>query len=192
MSTKRGPSIAIRDVAPGKEQRRCRQCDACCTVLAVEEVAKPEFERCDYQGQSKPGCAIYEERPESCRIWSCAWLQGFGTGNDRPDKLGLILDAVETVGGPTVQAREVWHGAFHLPRVQVTIRGFAERVPVVLMYRDGGRKLIGPPGLVRMMVDAANDGTAAAGGGFVPNCEHGIIRSQCRPCMQADLDGGAA
>jgi len=180
----------LRDMPPGAEERRCRQCDACCSVVAVEEIAKPEQERCQHQGQhGKPGCAIYDERPESCRAWSCGWLQGFGNANDRPDKLGVIFDAVITVGGPTLQARAVWQGAFQQPRAQVAIRGFARKMPVVLMYRDGGRKLIGPVDVVRMMKQAALDGSAEAGGGFTRPCDHGLWRSQCRPCMEADIKG---
>ena len=178
----------LRDIAPGEETRRCAQCDACCVAVAVEEIAKPEQERCDHQTSTgKPGCAIYDERPLSCRVWSCAWLQGFGTSNDRPDKLGLIFDAIETIGGPTIQAREVWAGAFYGNRAAGHLMRFSERMPVVLMRRDGGRGLIGPPEVVRRMWDAVRDGTAEAGGGFVPNCQHNLTRSQCRPCMEADV-----
>ena len=192
MSTKHGPNIAVRDVAPGEEQRRCRQCDACCDVLAVGELAKPENARCDYQGQQKPGCAIYDERPESCRAWSCGWLQGLGKAKDRPDRLGVIFDACMTVGGETIQAREVWEGAFSGPRAHALIDGFQRQFPVVLMYRaTGNRKLIGPPHKVRLMRDAAMNGTAAKHGGFVEHCKHGVIQTQCRPCMEADLNGGA-
>jgi hypothetical protein len=172
--------------------RRCRQCDACCEVVAVAEIAKPEQARCPHQGQDgKPGCAIYEERPESCRTWSCGWLRGYGKEKDRPDKLGVIFDAVETVGGPTIQVREVWMGSFQQPRAMISINGFAKKMPVVLMFRNGTRKLIGPQSIVRKMLAAAEDGTAEKGGGFVPNCDHGMIRSQCRPCMESDIQGGA-
>jgi len=41
------------------------------------------------------------------------------------------------------------------------------------------------------MEEAALDGTAEASGGFVPPCEHGLLRSQCRPCMTRDIEGGA-
>jgi len=172
----------------GDMDRRCRDCDACCVVVAVEEIAKPEQERCPHQGKhGKPGCAIYDERPTSCREWRCGWLEGFGTSKDRPDKGGIILDSTLTIGGPTVQAREVWAGAFHMPRARIAIEGFARQVAVVLMYRDGGRKLIGPPHIVARMIQAAHDGTAAAGGGFVPNCKHDKTLSQCRPCMEQGL-----
>jgi hypothetical protein len=168
--------------------RRCRQCDACCEVVAVEELAKPEQEKCRHQGRGgKPGCSIYEERPRACRAWACGWLLGYGVERDRPDKLGVIFDACETVGGLTIQARAVWSGAFRQPRAQSAIRAFAARLPVVLMYRNGERKLIGPPHVVRKMRAAVEDGTAEAGGGFVPDCEHGKPRSQCRPCMEREL-----
>ena len=70
--------------------RECNSCTACCHVLNVKELDKPI--RVDCPHQCKNGCRIYEERPESCRIFMCVWARGFGNRKERPDKLGLFVE----------------------------------------------------------------------------------------------------
>ena len=50
----------------------------------------PEFTRCFNQCAS--GCAAYETRPDDCRNYSCAWLNGWGEEDERPDKLAELQD----------------------------------------------------------------------------------------------------
>src|SRR5665213_2690643 len=75
--------------------RECGECTACCTVIAVHELQKANNQACCHLGD---GCRIYPTRPDSCREWSCLWLNGGLPGDDlrRPDRLGLVfsLDAV--------------------------------------------------------------------------------------------------
>jgi hypothetical protein len=41
------------------------------------------------------GCAIYANRPPTCKEWECEWLIGRLTEGDRPDKLGAIFDLAD-------------------------------------------------------------------------------------------------
>lgn len=97
--------------------RECGDCRACCTVLGVHDLAKEPHTKCEHACAS--GCAIYQERPESCRTYSCGWLGGSVDGGRsmRPDRLGVILDRPANLGG-TIVAREVWRGAFARRRVK--------------------------------------------------------------------------
>lgn len=117
-------------------ERACGDCAACCMVLGVRELDKPACQRCDHQVAK--GCGVYAERPSSCRVYRCAWLDGLGERRDRPDRLGVVLDQaapsleiqerakageVEAVvsveaARSTLHVREVRPGAFNSQRVK--------------------------------------------------------------------------
>jgi hypothetical protein len=121
--------------------RSCGACQACCTVVGVEELRKPHWTRCVHQCHS--GCAIYEERPRSCRGYSCLWAAGLLDGDEsrRPDRLGIILD-LRTAGNSAsdsirpgdrvvIQAWEIWPGAFAQPDAASLLNRIAEKCLVV-------------------------------------------------------------
>ncbi|HEY2586520.1 MAG TPA: hypothetical protein VGI81_12215 [Tepidisphaeraceae bacterium] len=58
-------------------------------AVAVAELEKPYFAKCRYQ--TGTGCSIYPDRPQGCRQYTCAWLQGMLADDMRPDKSGFIL-----------------------------------------------------------------------------------------------------
>lgn len=72
----------------------CGSCNACCTVLGVEEIAKRPGTRCSHLCDR--GCGVYESRPASCREFECVWLQ-MASGPTplpkrlRPDRSGVLL-----------------------------------------------------------------------------------------------------
>ena len=70
--------------------RKCGTCTLCCTALAVPELGKKNGERCVHL--TPQGCGIYEDRPPSCQVFECAWLQGAGSGlHTRPDYTGGVM-----------------------------------------------------------------------------------------------------
>lgn len=72
--------------------RSCGACALCCTVLRVDELAKPARVACDKLQTEPAGCSIYETRPRICRSYKCAWLLGSFGDDDRPDHLGAVMD----------------------------------------------------------------------------------------------------
>lgn len=72
--------------------RSCGECQMCCEVLTIEQLQKPRNTVCRHQCEA--GCAIYESRPEPCARYHCAWLDGFGLDEDRPDKSGLFFETL--------------------------------------------------------------------------------------------------
>lgn len=72
-------------------QRECGDCTVCCTILGVNEIGKLPQETCEHVCADK--CAIYENRPHSCREFECLWLSGAIPGDERrrPDNLGLMF-----------------------------------------------------------------------------------------------------
>ncbi len=76
------------------ELRTCGRCTACCTALGIIEIQKQERVPCAHLKRGKPGCGLHGTpgRPTSCTTWRCAWRDGAGQPEDRPDRSGYILD----------------------------------------------------------------------------------------------------
>jgi hypothetical protein len=90
-------------------ERSCGDCTACCRILAVESLGKPYG--CDCRHQTATGCGIYRRRPDDCRRFSCLWLAGMGSHHDRPDRSGLLWQAISDKGLAYVEIYETRAGA---------------------------------------------------------------------------------
>ena len=110
--------------------RSCGTCSHCCTVLRVDELAKPAGIDCVHQ-RGERGCGIHASRPEICRRYACLWLQGGLEDDERPDATGGIVD-LEAVG-PDVRLgiREIERGAFdRSPALQAIAERYRSEMPV--------------------------------------------------------------
>jgi uncharacterized protein len=84
----------------------CGDCRLCCRILEVKEIGKPFLKWCAH-AVAGVGCAIYHDRPESCRAFECTWLtsqRGQGPNGEawermppelRPDRCGVIFAPVD-------------------------------------------------------------------------------------------------
>lgn len=106
------PLIAQHDKM--SEGRECGECQACCNLVAVEQLRKPYGVNCEHQCSA--GCGIYQNRPGVCRVFACGWkLRPDMPPELRPEKCGLMLAVEESI---TVANRldfyvyEVRSGAF--------------------------------------------------------------------------------
>ncbi len=106
------PLTAAGDVEQPTAPRSCGGCSACCSTVGVRALEKGPHERCTHQGPG--GCEIHAERPDECRTYRCAWLEGQWGEAERPDRLGVIFDA----GDGAARAREVFRGAFDRKRAK--------------------------------------------------------------------------
>lgn len=70
--------------------RACGECTACCYSKGVIELDKAGGVDCVHT--TKTGCGIYESRPESCKLYTCFWLEGYLEDSERPDKAGFTFD----------------------------------------------------------------------------------------------------
>lgn len=154
-------------------ERACGDCQACCVVLGVrgelrsEEFVKQPHHTCPHQARSRGGgCAVYDERPGTCRSYRCSWLGGLGKARHRPDRLGVVLDqpappreVLAAAGGATstpereaaraalqaaagrIVAREVRPGAFHAPRAKALLESLKRSGFRVELVPWRGRKL---------------------------------------------------
>ena len=57
-----------------------------------------EKDKAFYTGSSVDGnCRIYNFRPKCCMQYECAWLQGYGNDDDRPDKSLILFDTLHHI-----------------------------------------------------------------------------------------------
>lgn len=85
-------------------KRECGPCTACCTTHLVRELKKPAQTLCKHVDERGFSCSIYEQRPQSCRDYSCWWLAEARPDinrntryrvllpSDRPDLSGIVVD----------------------------------------------------------------------------------------------------
>lgn len=110
-------------------KRRCGDCTACCTALQVKELDLAEGQSCQHQ-KRHGGCAIYEERPQACRGFECAWLRGNLAVKDRPDRIGVIF--TPNIDGTIMQAFELRPGAAQKGRGKMWIDLLRKKLPVII------------------------------------------------------------
>lgn len=74
--------------------RECDECTACCKHLTIETTGLLKLPNINCENLMKNGgCGIYQDRPQTCRNWYCAWRVLPELGNDwRPDKSGVMLE----------------------------------------------------------------------------------------------------
>ena len=103
--------------------RSCGACSLCCTILRVDELAKPAGRDCLHQ-RGAQGCAVHATRPPICRAYHCLWLQGGLEDDERPDRTGGIVDLETTGIGLRLAIREAHPGTFD---ASPALRAIAER-----------------------------------------------------------------
>lgn len=103
------------DKQPVALPNECGECTACCTVLGIGELHKPEFAPCRHLCAT--GCSVYSKRPKECATYKCIWRDSQDRESPldthlRPDNLGVIVEVQDTPHfGNVVVVREVWPGA---------------------------------------------------------------------------------
>lgn len=129
-------------------KRTCGECQACCEVVGVHEFDKPIYTKC--QHQCKNGCDIYSSRPESCQTYQCIWLTGFFDVEERPDKLGLVLDLRTSKFGEVISIWEVYDNAIEKEKTKEFLDKLSRKyVLYIRFYKSNKRRVMGPQDLVK-------------------------------------------
>ena len=117
--------------------RTCGTCTACCTIMAVDELAKPIDTSCVHcDGTS---CMVYRSRPRACREFDCGWLQdphGVFDEDQRPDKSHVVVHVRE--GAVTAHCVPGHRKAWKEPRMWALLQHCA-RVGLTVAVRSGPR-----------------------------------------------------
>lgn len=133
--------------------RSCGDCNACCVYPAVPEIGKPAGEACRFLGACGHGCTVYAQRPQNCRAYSCAWLEGHGAAGDRPGDVGVLVDRRDTQYGTVLVARALEPGGAETRAARKAIKRMSRDVGAVCLVvsdeiEDNQRvqRILGAPG----------------------------------------------
>ena len=101
--------------------RDCGGCNACCNVLHINDpqLQKPAGTLCQHWKQGAK-CTLYSSRPNTCRSYSCPWLDGYGQPHERPDKVGVLI-------GMPIPERPVPNLAAHVGNGSISAHEFLDR-----------------------------------------------------------------
>lgn len=121
--------------------RKCGPCAVCCKVFHIEELNKPAGVPCFNLHKQGYRCTIYEDRPQACSEYFCAWARGAGAAvnhKDRPDTCGVIVDRRSTQFGVILVARSVTPNAAMAPKGKKAIERITrdEGLPLVVINDD--------------------------------------------------------
>lgn len=124
-------------------QRSCGTCTLCCKTHGIAELKKPEHQWCDHANVGR-GCAIYGVRPNECRRFNCAWIDGQLEEDDNPERLGVVFSStICETGQPLFVASESYSGRLQGRRAQEIVQAAARVGPILLSYADGRFDRIG-------------------------------------------------
>ncbi len=128
-------------------------CDACCRILSIEALKKPEREPCRFLEKCEGGnCRIWVRRPTACREFDCAW-KGDQTIPEHlyPSASGLLVSYGAGRFGITVALDELEEDSRNTPAGLELLEHFIARgLLVVTRTTEGHRILNGPPDRVAM------------------------------------------
>jgi len=116
--------------------------------MGVEEFDKPAGQWCDHCAIGA-GCRIYENRPQTCRGWSCQWLarpDRYPEEELRPDRCGFLLDITKNDRGwflvVSVDYGDPADEYTWPPLLRPFLDPFAEAgAPIIVKFVDDGRVL---------------------------------------------------
>lgn len=129
--TERAGSAPASLELAGVDERVCGPCSLCCSVLRVDEIAKLGGTPCRHLRSDGHGCGIHDRRPGICRSYRCLWLRGKLRDEDRPDRLGAVLDLVSTGPELRLSIRQATPDAYdRSPRLREIADEFRSFVPV--------------------------------------------------------------
>ncbi len=188
----------VRRVAHPQGRTSCGDCTACCGVLAVKAipalevngepftVEKPYYSDCPHcrprkKRGRKPGCRIYQTRPQECATYACHWLEsGILENRHRPDRCGIIFDSadeaiaeLETAAGLGDErrlslAREVWPNAGSGANAKEALGSLGQYVYILIVPHpetsEESPLIYGPTSEGRQAIRSAIDALAPAEG----------------------------
>jgi hypothetical protein len=97
----------------------------CCVYPRINVLDKPPMQHCEHLrlpgparfneayytgGNGCENCKLYDERPDVCKAYTCAWLQGHGDEGDRPDRSLMLFDRAHNIGN-ALSGRPLLEGA---------------------------------------------------------------------------------
>lgn len=87
--------------APLVGGRECGGCVECCIAPPIDDPELRKHAGAKCRNCTGAGCAIYETRPRSCRVFHCGWRALAELDDDwRPDRSGVLILLEPAAGSP--------------------------------------------------------------------------------------------
>lgn len=120
--------------------RKCGDCRECCIVLTVEPLNKPPDQPCHFL--TRDGCGIYSKRPNCCREFTCAWLEGALPLRMKPNKVHAVVWATKMISPHgqeiAVIQCDVRKGFKKDRRLMTKMRQWSIKLPVLVVQAKVG------------------------------------------------------
>lgn len=125
--------------------KSCGDCSLCCLLPQVPEFAKPAGVWC--QHCAKPGCRIYETRPERCRTFECMWLWNENMPEDlKPNRVKLFFQNSAADGSMQCYVHPQYPDAWKKPKVMALIDRMRNQGLHVVIICGQTRHFLAAPG----------------------------------------------
>ena len=125
-------------------ERSCGTCTLCCKVLRIVELAKPHGVWCQH-ARTGQGCAIYSDRPPSCRAFRCGYLASPELPEAWHPARSKIVLVREPHGGITAVVDPGRPDAWKEPPYYAQLKSWAEQVVPAnrqMIVRIGARTIV--------------------------------------------------
>jgi len=87
------------------KKRSCGGCTLCCKLIECSALEKPRNEVCKFCKWNE-GCTIYDEAPQMCHDFNCAWLDGDLPRWMWPKDVGFVIEKLGDAPVVLVSAEE--------------------------------------------------------------------------------------
>jgi hypothetical protein len=105
--------------------RHCGGCTLCCKVMAITSLEKPPGVWCKHCHVGV-GCRIYDDRPDECRTFLCAWLVDAQLGPEwKPDKSRMVITPAANGNGLDIRCDPGFPAAWRKEPYHSRIVGWA-------------------------------------------------------------------
>lgn len=127
----------------GADLRDCGTCSACCRWPEISALAKPRGVTCSHLDACGYGCTVYALRPQACRSFRCAWIEGHGEARDIPDTSGVFLFRRDSKFGNNVLiAVDLGHGPMRQKKKAIKRISRDSGLLCLLVDKDNPEKIL--------------------------------------------------
>jgi hypothetical protein len=113
----------------------CGGCTFCCLTMEVEALSKPKDVWCSHCNKTK-GCAIYETRPEPCRIFQCLFLQTEMDPSMRPDRTKVMFLGTQNPNVIQMVVHKQYPDVWRSGRVHKFVEHLRKKFHVIVVCGD--------------------------------------------------------
>ncbi len=143
--------------------RTCGGCTMCCKLLGVVELDKPMGVWCAHALKGS-GCAIYEQRPQTCRTYDCFWLTHPEMADYwKPDRSRMVVTAQEGWSLISILVDAGYPDAWRKHPYYADLKAWSERSDQLQVVAGKRRWMIFPEEDLFLGDCAEDDAVVAAG-----------------------------